>query len=248
MLERSLKNPPISEAIIEIKFKYIDDLEQLCSDEFQKTLRDEFPNQQKQWNLKFTAKATDQKSVDTEVLYDKFAGYILKSEDGKNIAQLMADRFTFSKLKPYEKWDSFYKVAMELWHKFAALVKPDKISGLGLRYINKIPLEDNEKASDYFRNPLQAPEGVAGKPKAHLSRYSLLDDETKINTNVIQTWSPSNETAGTRGSLILDIDVLVRDDITIDKKIIDSFFNDLRSFKNKIFMESITAGALEKWS
>ena len=63
-------------------------------------------------------------------------GYLFTSVDGRQVVQARLDGFTFSRLKPYDKWESLRDEARELWQHYVQIASPETVTRVALRYIN----------------------------------------------------------------------------------------------------------------
>ena len=84
-------------------------------------------------------------------------GYRFVSHDNRQIFQARLDGFTFSRLSPYETWESFRNEARRLWEVYRPIAKPKNIKRMALRYINRLdlplPIKDFQGLStNYSRN------------------------------------------------------------------------------------------------
>ena len=68
----------------------------------------------------------------------KMNGVRLTSEDGRQVAQLRTDGFSFSRLAPYEDWSTFFAEAGRLWGAYIDIAEPRRTTGVAVRYINQI--------------------------------------------------------------------------------------------------------------
>ena len=48
-------------------------------------------------------------------------GYLLSSLDGRQIVQARLDGYTFNKLKPYDRWETFREEAKRIWQTYAGI-------------------------------------------------------------------------------------------------------------------------------
>jgi uncharacterized protein (TIGR04255 family) len=69
-----------------------------------------------------------------------FQGYFWKTSDEKTIVQFRVDGFTFNRLRPYTSWTELFPQALDLWHLYSRVSRPEVITRLAVRYINRIPL------------------------------------------------------------------------------------------------------------
>lgn len=94
-------------------------------------------------------------------------GYIFSSSDQKQIFQARLDGVTFSRLAPYDRWETFRSEAQRLWSIYQSATKPKRLSRLGLRYINRLDLPfPFEDLKDYLRTVPEVspdlPQGLSG--------------------------------------------------------------------------------------
>ena len=52
------------------------------------------------------------------------------------VAQFTRNGFVFSRLKPYEGWETFEAEAKRLWCIYRELAEPSEVQRLGVRFIN----------------------------------------------------------------------------------------------------------------
>lgn len=94
-------------------------------------------------------------------------GYIFSSSDQKQILQARLDGFTFSRLAPYHRWETFRNEAQRLWSLYQLIAEPKRINRLALRYINRLDLPWPFKdLKDYLRTVPEVspdlPQGLSG--------------------------------------------------------------------------------------
>jgi uncharacterized protein (TIGR04255 family) len=75
-----------------------------------------------------------------------FFGLFLKSDDDQTIAQFRPNGFTLNRLKPYTGWDSLLPRVLELWDTYVSIAKPEHVSRIALRYINRldVPVDQDQ--------------------------------------------------------------------------------------------------------
>lgn len=70
-------------------------------------------------------------------------GVMLRSvADPRSVLQLQVEGMALSRLGPYERWEPFRDDARRLWTLYSDAAKPQVISRLGVRYINRIIVGD----------------------------------------------------------------------------------------------------------
>ncbi|MFQ5787653.1 MAG: TIGR04255 family protein [Thermodesulfobacteriota bacterium] len=168
----------------------------------------------------------------------KIYGYRYITSDKKQIVQARLDGFTFSRLKPYIKWNDLRDEAHKLWRLYQEATSPESITRVALRYINNlnIPLPIRD-FGDYLTAPPTIPEGLPQGVGSFLTRVVML--EPSIGANAIITQALEQIAPG-RAPIILDIDVFKLQEKGIEEKEAWDTIEKLRHFKNKIFFKSIT--------
>ena len=133
-----LKNAPITEALIDIRARIKEDFDVNRFLSLYDAIIGQYPEPRHKWEAQFEFKKGDAPISSGKETVD---GFIFTSADKKQVFQARIDGFTFNRLKPYDKWETFRDEALRLWQLYRELVSPD-IVRVALRYINKfdIPL------------------------------------------------------------------------------------------------------------
>lgn len=165
------------------------------------------------------------------------AGYRYSSEDQCNVVQFRTDGFTFSRLKPYDCWESMKNDAMKLWGIYSKAVSPETITRIGTRYINILKLPIGADISEYLSAPPKVPENLPQKLGNFLTRIYIRDplsEETHgFLTQALEKAQPDH------APIVLDIDVFVAKQFESTDDSIWQQLDELRYFKNMVFKESI---------
>ena len=69
---------------------------------------------------------------------ESWSGLGRTHSDQPYVAQFKRDGFIFSRLAPYENWETFSAEALRLWKVFVELAVPSEIERLGVRFINRV--------------------------------------------------------------------------------------------------------------
>jgi len=238
---KTLKNPPITEALFDIRTITPKDCDLNAIADFHNEIKDEFQKRQvisnQQASLKF-----EQGAEPVLATSQKQNGFLFKTQDGKKIIQMRLDGFTFNKLKPYDDWASFSDEAIKYWSRYVDIVKPTSVTRLALRYINRIEIPEGSPELKAYVNFLpDIPKKLSMSFYDFLIRTSLVDDEGgKISqANIIQTIDNKAITPDMT-PYILDIDVFRQVNLQTNDEKITKVFNELHDLKNKIFFNLIT--------
>jgi len=166
-------------------------------------------------------------------------GYSFSSSDKKQIFQVRLDGFTFSRLAPYERWESFRDEARRLWDIYQVAINPKSVNRVAVRYINRLdlPLPFND-FKDYLRT---VPEVSPDLPQG-LSDYFM---QLQIPQEDLQGMLVLNETLmpppeDNVVSVLLDIDLFCEVNFPGDKNAQWDLLEQLRVRKNEVFEACIT--------
>lgn len=168
--------------------------------------------------------------------------YVYKTKDEKNVAQFGENGFTFSRLNPYTEWEVVKNEAKRLWGIYCSISKPETITRIALRYINRLDLTLPLQPEDYFTQPPSVPETITNDILSYTLRFVIRREE--LMANIIQTTIGLPEK--TKIGIIFDIDTYYMDDNGINKDIWITFER-LKEFKNLIFFDSITEKTKEMY-
>jgi uncharacterized protein (TIGR04255 family) len=235
---RFLKNAPIREAIVDIKVSppvNVDTLGALFD-----SLKETFPQQELMQQSTFGFEVGP-KAMRASRLDGAVEGRRLTSKDGKHIVQFRADGFTFSRLPPYETWETMRQHAEPLWKEYRDHSKAESISKAAVRYINvmNLPLPVTD-FREYLCAPPSLPPTLPQELGGFFSRVIVINREIDAAAFVTQALESSLEN---KLQVILDIDVFKEPKDSLwsanDSRTWDTL-EKMRDFKNRIFFESIT--------
>jgi uncharacterized protein (TIGR04255 family) len=234
-----LRNAPITEALIDLRIKIKEDFDVGRIEALYEFISDQYPDKKARHRLegRFEFKKGETPvSLSTETV----DGFMFTSADQKQVFQARIDGFTFNRLRPYEKWETFRDEAKRLWKLFRDLISPE-IVRVGLRYINKFdipifpqPLGDfNEYLTAAPIVPESLPQGVS----SFLTRVVIHEPEIDAAAIITQAFEQIIDPKFI--PIILDIDAFKQKDRIEDQEAWQAL-EALRLFKNKIFFSSLT--------
>ena len=130
---------PITEGLIDIRVQLpgnvsLADLEQLHT-----KIKGKYPDKKtrRMWHGTIELKNGEEPQRTSHV---QDQGYLFSTSDGKRVLQYRLDGFTFSRLRPYTRWEEVYSEAQKLWEIYRLATKPVSVTRLALRYINSIEI------------------------------------------------------------------------------------------------------------
>ena len=240
---RFLQNAPIREAIIDLRITPTIDPSKLAN--LAEGLKPAFPKQDtlRQGTFGFEIASGELK---TSTIDSGVRGRLLASEDGKYVLQMRSDGFTFSRLPPYETWETMRQTAKPLWDKYVAAAGASTVSRIAVRYINVMPLPlPIGDFDDYLTAPPKVPAALPQELAGFFSRIIIVNPNLDALAVVTQALEPAVDQ---KVPVILDIDVYREipsaEWSANDRRIWDAL-EQLREFKNQVFFESITEKTAE---
>lgn len=240
---KHLSKAPIREALIDVRVKFPATFqpEQLLS--LRDKLGDEFPKIEVRQLIEhqFGFKK-DGEPLPSNTEKKGIQSLVFRSKDGLDVVQCRVDGYTFSRLKPYANWEYLLEQAKKCWKIYSATLKPELITRIAVRYINRLASPSPLEFSKYFTAPLPIPPRLDNSIiSGFLTRVQLRIPETGVITNVIQAFEPNIENGEW---VVIDIDVFKQQEYGFGDQQIWSDFEILRKIKNAIFFDSITEDAV----
>lgn len=194
---------PITEAVIEFRAKLPEEvkLDTLAQIGFE--IRSDYPMREEMFVISGSMTVGD--TVGATASQTQI-GYRFFSDDQKQILQVRLDGFSFSRLAPYERWETFRNEAKRLWSIYQSLANPQTLTRLAVRYINRLdlplPIKD---LKDYLRivpeiSP-DLPQGLSGYFMQLQIPHEDLDAMLVLNETLVPPPKPDV------ASILLDIDL-----------------------------------------
>lgn len=234
--QRHLKNAPIVEAVIDIRVKNPSSVEVAEFLSLKETLQKDYPEVKDMRLIEFGVKI-EGKQIEQSLQGRGVQGYRFNSAANINIVQFRIDGFTFSRLKPYTKWETVLEEAKRLWVLYSSKAMPELITRIAVRYINTIELELPIKDfKRYLKAPPQIPKSLPQEVNQFLTRVVI--HEKDVSANIVQAMPVSSKPD--RIGILLDIDVFKKKESGFNNEDMWSEFEELRRLKNRIFFNSIT--------
>lgn len=168
-------------------------------------------------------------------------GWAFVAADKLQIWQARVDGFSLSRLAPYQSWPPFRDEARRLWELCKPVFRPEQITRIAVRYINRLelplPLRD-------FKDYLQTVPEVSPKLPQGLASYfmqlQIPQEDVKsllvLNQQLVPNLTPEPKTA----SVILDIDLFRVQELPQDEDGLWNCFEQLHEKKNEVFEGCIT--------
>ena len=232
-------NPPIIEGLIDIRAQLPENVSSSDIENLHVKIKDAYPGKRTRRVLQGTIEVKGEKeSVKTEP--PQVDGYLFSTLDGRQIVQYRLDGFTFSRLRPYSRWEEVFPEAKRLWEIYRTFVKPVLVTRLAVRYINsiEIPLKTIDY-DDYLAAGPKVPQGLPQLLQRFFTRIEIPFPDREAVAIVMQT--PSDKKDPVNTGIILDIDVVyAATSLAPEDTRIYEILGALREIKNAVFLSSIT--------
>jgi uncharacterized protein (TIGR04255 family) len=236
-------NAPIVEAIFDIQMELpqsigIAELEAFC-----KTFASAYPEKKarRKFSGKFEVKDNEEPSAETFNL--GVAGILNWSPDHKQALQIRLDGFSFSRLKPYEKWDVHFTEFLKYLRLYCEKMSPVQLKRVATRFINVIELpREWVDWGEYFINAARAPISNALVTN-FFDRLEFSFPSSNVKASVTHAIMQSNDPL--KLPVVLDIETFMEINTKPDLTMIEKLFHNLRETKNQIFRNSLTDKAKE---
>jgi len=239
---RRLRNPPITEAIIDIRVELAAGSEAARLREAESLLRDGYVLDGEQHRVVGTLGVSDDPAWTFEQGESALSGYTFRSHDERFVAQLNVEGIVVSRLQSYTSWEELAEETARLWSAYVGLVSPVRILRLGTRYLNTIGAPASYlDLREYFTTLPSVPAGIPTVAADLLVRMVLHEEEPPYSVIVTQ-FLEQGENEAVR--VILDIDAFSRETYEMDEGAMWAVLTGLRDLKNRVFFGSITEKTL----
>ena len=234
--QRHLSKAPITEALLDFRATLPPEtrrIEHLAV--LGEKYKDQYPEKKDihefAYKVEFRAPHKDEKS-------SKHLGFRYANADKTQVIQATLGGLTFSRLPPYQEWSNLRDEAKRVWQCYAEHGRPENITRLAVRYINKVPLPGPHVDFDDYLNyvpvvPKALPQSLGG----FFSRIIVPDSKGECTAIITQQFQPGEKPSEI--AVLLDIDAF-REKVFTDEREMWETFEVLRNFKNLIFFDSIT--------
>jgi uncharacterized protein (TIGR04255 family) len=238
---RHLPNAPIKEALIDIKVALPEGVDITALDPIYDQISAEYPTKNEIRTGEFGVHFSEDGPVTTTVGHGVI-GHKYTSIDGAQIVQFRTNGFTFSRLEPYQTWESMKDEAYRLWKVYSDVASPSVITRIATRYINVLNLPLGDELEKYLVAPPELPEELPQAIMSYLSRIVTSDPEIDAMGVITQSFEGAKENIA---PVVLDIDTFINKQFDMDAEDYWQCLESLREYKNRIFFESITETAAE---
>ena len=236
---KKLKNAPIREAVIDLKFSKPPDAELLIK--FNQAVKDRYPKQSERYVFGVTAsfkagKIPEQHTESSSTL----DGFTLSNEENKFVILNGKQGITISKLAPYNVWEDLRDEGISILKTLSELNHQIEIKRVALRYINEFDFtpELSESIEMYFKLVPLIPSGMPFDIVSFDIQMQLPKPEFSLNSIIKVKMSSKKDSPSAH--VVFDIDVFKIDDYGNNVIRIFKDLEVIRNYKNEIFFSTIT--------
>jgi uncharacterized protein (TIGR04255 family) len=142
------------------------------------------------------------------------------------LLQLAENSLTVNTLLPYPGWQVMRSDVLTIWQKVAEVVRPEMITRLGVRYINRIVKETEQDClGTWLTENAYIPKGLLEAHPGFLLRVeTYLDEENRL---ILTLGDTKSEGDGPYGAIIFDIDRMVKREIVPEQDALEQELNRL---------------------
>ncbi len=238
-----LKNAPVQEAILDIKFTLPTEIAANAFENFIAEIITDFPTKKAKYHVQFSGTI----ELDKEDSYKSSKqadGFILNHSNGKEVMMIGANGFSYHVLEPYPAWPYMYDQAKKYWDLFAKYISNPIISRIGLRYINRMefPFPSATGFSEYIALLPFIPEGIPQTINSFFLQLNIPNATNDLTAIVNETFEPPKDGFV---KFYLDIDTF-KPYMSNSSQL--EFWNDfefIRDFKNQIFFNAVTEKTIQ---
>jgi uncharacterized protein (TIGR04255 family) len=238
-----LSNPPIREAIVEIRRKVDGPFTQDQLKDLWPQIKDRYPHLEARNALKTKFRSAGEGQPPTAETTDVgFHSLYLKRADGSFISQFRADAVTVSQMRGYTTAVTLFDEVLDLWTRYAALVGAPAVTRVAVRYINSLslPFVHDDQFERFLTTPPTLPADAPQSIAEFQVRMVLPNVAPDTSAVVLQRLGP-----GDRGvDFMLDLDVFKTAELATTVPVLRSELEQLRGMKNRLFFSFLTDEAL----
>jgi uncharacterized protein (TIGR04255 family) len=235
---RRLRNPPITEAIIDLRAELAAGFDVTRLRAAESLLSGSYVLDREQHLFVRTVTLAGNPENGVDRTDTSLTGYAFRSSDQRFVAQLSVEGLTVSQLQAYTNWEDLAEEAARLWDVYVQVALPRRILRAGTRYLNRIrvPLTGG-KLDDYFNTLPAIPERVPQSVTNLLVRMVLHEEEPPFSVSITEFLEPTEDDSV---CMILDIDAFSRETYEMDAGTVWNALAGLRDLKNRVFFGSVT--------
>lgn len=172
-------------------------------------------------------------------------GYRFERQDERQSFTAKLDGFAFSRLRPYDRWESFREEAQRLWKLYSSVASPQVVTRIAVRYINRIDIP--LPFEDFGQFLLTLPDVSKKLPQQGLSSFLMqlqipqpdIGAMLIINEGLVPPTGGDTQDTSTV-AVVLDIDLFQEGAVEPSEDTLWEHLEVLHTRKNEVFEACIT--------
>ena len=246
-----LSRAPIREAILQIRFRPLDNFDIETVKEIEGLLPDHFDSFEEAREIQVGFKIDENLATPVEERIETVDGYRARSEEHGCTALFRRQDFLFSKMAPYTNWADFKQRAEGLWQMYKEFLPEVEFTRASLRYINELQFELPEEGAfefaDYLETTLELPEALGSHIDNFFNRIVVPFPEQKAFVVAIQSFDRPADMSDTSIKIILDNDIFRTTLNDFSESDLWECFETLRLIKDTVFFGCLTDKSKEQF-
>lgn len=244
MDRRRYKNPPIEEAVCDFQFAPGTDWDPTMPGRLFEKLKGTYNEKpREQQFVEAQVQSATAKGNPTVSLQHRFGKtrVQLVAEKGTRLVGISEDQLSVHMLRPYTMWEDFRPRIMQALGAYREIATPEGMTRLGLRYINRIAINQSEpNLEDYFQIPPKFPK--VDPPTRILAFFNRKETEFLDKPiRIIVTFADVEPRQSESSSYLLDIDIIwIRTDDPIPLDEIPEVMEDMKNRHRDVFESLVT--------
>lgn len=250
---KTLGNPPITEALVEIRFNPNKNVTVDRLSEFANNLAATYSNAEPVENQSFQFMYSKEQGPQHEVNIEP-SGFRLTNSQNNRVVIAAIDKLVVSFMAPYTPWPDLKSTTQKLFDQYLEFAPQTEVVRLGMRYIYKIkiPLKEGFSFQQYINTfpPIPKHECLSNAVSKFETVLVLPHDDIECMSTVKQTLLESEIEGDTEYlPFLLDVDVYqnkIYDQTTFGN--IWDVYESMRVKKNAIFFSTLTDEAIAPYA
>jgi uncharacterized protein (TIGR04255 family) len=140
-----LKKQPLVETVCEFRFRTQGTWDITIPGLFYGQVKDDFPERETINEFNFQVSIGDKSLGNVPQFFAPTQRLKLQRPDKSAVIQIGSDLLVINHLQPYECWETFRHLILDMFDKYTDLCKECEIERVGLRYINHIPTPEDSR-------------------------------------------------------------------------------------------------------
>lgn len=242
-----MNRPPIKEAILDFVFSDAEidrqGLQQLA-DTYER-------GRWKQRTLAMARLEAEYTEIDKKIVSTSnsaFQGFSLTELEGPRIVQFREDRVTVSHVGAYGTWEDLEADSSVAFGRFVGAASPVALKRIGARFINRIPMHDDDSFERLLTIPPQTIAELGSAKVTDFVRRQIISglDMGFTGLLTVATVAPTPEES--TNAILVDVDVFKEGAFSIVFDELRQQLATMRKIKNAVFFGSLTESALEPFT